>query len=360
MPIRKSSLAALLAVSSLFVAACGNDDEAAPTTTQAAPPTTQSAASTAAPAPTTADLPTVELSVAFNLSPESNTAKAVAGVVAAVSERSGGKLVLNVFPAAQLGPVQDTVEQAALGADVISSGEPSLFAQYGVPDMSILTGPFLLDDVAEWQNILASDLMADWTSELAAQGLRLLNLGWYVGERHIMGTGSYPTPDDLSGVKIRIPPLPAWTTTFELLAATPVTVDFAEVYTALSQGVVDALEAPLSTLRDSAFYEVAKNVSLTAHFRQFQGFVMSEELFQGLPVEYQQILVEEFTRGGEAVTALEFEGQDQARADLEAEGVTFHDADQDAYREATAAFYTSNPAWSSGLYERVVAAKSGS
>lgn len=354
----KRRAVSFIAAAVLLAAACGSDDAATSTTEADASPSTDAASvSTSAELPD--DLPTIALDVAFNLAEGSNTGKALVAVAEAVSERTGGKLTLNLFPGAQLGPVQETVEQAAFGANVISSGEPSLFAGFGAPDMSILTGPFLLDDIDQWGNILESDLLAEWEDQLASQGLRLLDLGWYVGERHILGTSAYPSPDDLNGVKIRIPPLPAWTTTFEALQATPVTVDLAEVYTAVEQGVVDSLEAPLSTLRDNLFYEVADQVTLTAHFRQFQGFVMSEDVFQSLPEEYQTVLIEEFAAGGRAVTATEFEGQEQARADLEAEGVKFTEADREAYRAATESFYTSFPEWSDGLYERVNAAKTG-
>jgi len=171
--------------------------------------------------------------------------------------------------------------------------------------------------------------------------------------RHIIGSDAYPTPADLAGVKIRIPPLPAWTATFEALGATPVTVDFTEVYTALSQGVVDAAEAPLSAINGGKWQEVAQDVTLSGHFRQFQGFVMAEDVFQSLPPEHQQILLEEFALGGRNATAMEIASAETLRGEFEAQGVTFTDADVEAYRAATEPFYEAFPEWTPGLREQV-------
>lgn len=298
--------------------------------------------------------PEVTLQVAYNVPETTVTGQVVQQVADRVSERTDGGLTLEIFPASQLGAVQDTLEQAASGSNIISNGEPSIFSSYGVPDMAVLTGPFLLDDPAQWRPLTDSDLVQGWIDQIAEEsGLRILDMGWYVGERHIMGVDAYPTPADIEGVKIRIPPLVSWERTFEALDTAAVTVDFSEVYSALQQGVVEAVEAPLSTLLASNFQEVVDQITLTAHFRQFQGFAMSDEVFTSLPEEYQTILVEEFRTGGDEATQQEIDSQSTARADLEEAGVTFTDADTEAYREATAPFYDSFPEWSEGLLDEV-------
>ena len=219
--------------------------------------------------------------------------------------------------------------------------------------MGVLTGPFLIDSPDQWPTLVGSDLVKGWEDAIAADGnLRVLDLGWYVGERHLIGNAAYPEPADLAGVKIRIPPLPAWTTTFEAVGATPVTVDFTEVYTALSQGVVDASEAPLSAINGARWQEVAKEITETGHFRQFQGFVMAESVFAGLPPEFQAILLEEFQAGGERATATEIASAETLRGEFEAQGVTFTPADVEAYRAATAPFYEAYPEWTPGLRRR--------
>lgn len=301
-----------------------------------------------------ADLPEVELRIAHNAGPGTPTTIEIEQLAQRITARTGGKLTFELFPGSQLGAVQDVVAQVAEGAPIISNGEPSLYATYGAPDLGVLTAPFLIDSPDQWPTLVDSELITGLTDTIAADGnLRVLDLGWYVGERHIIGTGAYPTPADLAGVKIRIPPLPAWTVTFEAVGATPVTVDFTEVYTAISQGVVDAAEAPLSAINGGRWQEVATEVTLTGHFRQFQGFVMAESVFAGLPAEYQRILLEEFQAGGERSTAAEIASAQTLRGEFEAQGVTFTEADTEAYRAATESFYDAFPDWTPGLREQV-------
>jgi TRAP-type C4-dicarboxylate transport system substrate-binding protein len=301
-----------------------------------------------------ADLPAITFRLAHNAGPGTPTELEAQEVARRITARSGGAITFELFPGSQLGAVQDVVAQVAEGAPIISNGEPSLYATYGAPDMGILTGPFLIDSPDQWPTLVRSDLVKGWEEAIAADGnLRVLDLGWYVGERHLIGNAAYPEPADLAGVKIRIPPLPAWTTTFEAVGATPVTVDFTEVYTALSQGVVDASEAPLSAINGARWQEVAKQITETGHFRQFQGFVMAESVFAALPAEHQRILLEEFQAGGERATATEIASAETLRGEFEAQGVTFSPANVEAYRAATAPFYEAYPEWTPGLLEQV-------
>jgi TRAP-type C4-dicarboxylate transport system substrate-binding protein len=328
-------------------------------------PATGAAAQSPAPSPATAptvtadpglpgDLPEVSLRLAHNGGPGTPTTIEAEQVAARITARTGGKVTFELFPGSQLGAVQDVVAQVAEGAPIISNGEPSLYATYGAPDLGVLTAPFLIDSPDQWPTLVDSELIRGLSDTVATEGnLRILDLGWYVGERHIIGSAAYPTPADLAGVSIRIPPLPAWTATFEAVGATPVTVDFTEVYTALSQGVVEAAEAPLSAIDGGRWQEVAKDITLTGHFRQFQGFVMAESVFAELPPEYQTIILEEFRAGGQNATAMEVASAETLRGEFEAQGVTFTEADIEAYRTATEPFWSAFPEWSPDLREQV-------
>ena len=120
-----------------------------------------------------------------------------------------------------------------------------------------------------------------------------------------------------------------------------------------------AAEAPLTGLRASRWYEPAKHLTLTGHFNLFTGWVMSEAAYQSISDEDRAILVEEFRQGGRELTTLSEEKAAEIRKEFEAAGVTFHDADIDAYRKATAGFYNSFPQWPEGLYDKVRAAATG-
>ncbi len=292
--------------------------------------------------------------------PTFESMKVVELVAKRISERTDGRLTFQIFPSAQLGTNDDVLEQASQGQPIIGYLAASFLAKYGVPDIAILDGPFLVEDNEQADRLATSDLMQGYYDKLAeTAGIRVLAMNWFDGARHIIGSAGYPEPADLRGVKLRIPPVETWRKTFEPLGVIPTIVEIAEVYSALSQGVVDASESPLSSFRSNGWPEVAKHITLTGHFNSFLGWVISEQTFKSFSPEDQAIVLEEFLAGGRENSDRTKALADTFRAELEAQGVTFHDANVAAYREATASFYDSFPDWSEGLYDRVRAAAVG-
>lgn len=271
-----------------------------------------------------------------------------------VAERTGGRVKIEIFPASQLGGGRDYLEQAALGAPVIGHTDPGYVStEYGVPELAVLAGPFLIQGPEEIPALVGSELVQGWNDRLAENGLRVLSWNWYFGDRHIISDTGYPEPSDIAGVKIRVPPNPVWTETFDAIDTVGVTLEWAEVYGGLQQGVVDAAEAPLSTLYGSRLYEVADTITLTGHFIAITGMVMGESYWQTLPEDIQDILLEEFARGGEEMSQMTIESQDEFRQLLEEEGVTFVEPDNAAYAEATSIFYSNFPGFPEGIFETI-------
>lgn len=277
-----------------------------------------------------------------------------------VSERTDGRIEFQVFPSAQLGSTTDTLEQASQGSPIVTYTSASFMAQFGVPELAAVEGPFAISDAEEGDRLASSDLMEGYYDRLAeTAGIRVLALNWFDGARHMIGDEPYPEPSDLQGVKMRVPPVETWIKTFEPLGVVATTVEAAEAYSALAQGVVSAAESPLTGLRASKWYEVADQITLTGHFNLFLGWVMSEAVYQGLSEEDREILIEEFRAGGRDLTAQSIALAEEIRAEFEAAGVTFHDANLPAYREATESFWESFPEWPDGLYDDIRAAATG-
>lgn len=278
-------------------------------------------------------------------------------VAARVTERTEGRLAFQVFPSAQLGTTTDSLEMASQGQPVITFTSASFMAQFGVPELAAVEGPFVVENATEGENLAFSDLMTGYYDSLAeASGIRVLALNWFDGARHMIGSEAYPEPSALEGVRMRVPPVETWLNTFEPLGVIATTVEAAETYSALSQGLVTAAEAPITGLRASRWYEVAQEITLTGHFNLFLGWVTSDAVMQSLSPEDYAILVEEFRRGGQELTQQSIEQESAIRAEFEAAGVTFHDADLPAYREATQAFWAN---WPEGFYDQLRAAATG-
>jgi tripartite ATP-independent transporter DctP family solute receptor len=269
-----------------------------------------------------------------------------------VKARTEGEVKIQVFIASALGSNQDTYEQALSGAPIIGHADPGYMAAY-VPDLGVLNGPYLVDKPEDYNKILSSDVFAEMENKLEKKGFKVLAFNWYFGTRHIISDKEIRTPADMKGLKIRIPPNVMWKKTFEALEASPTDLEFSEAFTGLESGTVDAAEAPLSSLYTTKLYEPVKVISLTGHFKALTGMVMGKKVFDSMPSDTQQIFLEEFQRFGEEESRVAVAQDDDYRAMLEEKGVTFIEADTQAFKEATEVVYTQFPEWSPGLYEKV-------
>lgn len=269
-----------------------------------------------------------------------------------VKSRTDGQVEIQVFTDSALGSNKDTYEQALSGAPVIGHADPGYLQDY-VPDVGVLNGPYLVEKPEDYEKLIGSDVWKDMEAKLEKKGFKVLSLNWYFGTRHVISNEELRTPDDMRGLKLRIPPNVMWRETVEAMGANPTDLEFAEVYTGIESGTVDAAEAPLSTLYGSKLYEVAKVISLTGHFKALTGMVMGKEVFDSFPSETQQVLLEEVQKFGEEESRVAVGQDPENRKKLEKEGVEFVEVDTQAFKEATEVVYTKFPKWSPGLYEKI-------
>ena len=271
-----------------------------------------------------------------------------------VIERSGGRLAVEVYPGEQLGSNLNMYEQVRLGAPVIQISDPGYLSDY-VADFGVLNGPYLLDEAADFGKLLDSDLYAGLVERLATEhDIRVLSLNWLFGQRHVIANQPVRSLEDFQNLSIRVPPNVMWIETFAALGARGETLAWSEVYSGLATGVVDAAEAPLSSLYGSRLYESANIISMTGHFTAFTGPIISETVYQSMDPELQEIVSTAAVDAGIFMADLVMAQQDEFRTNLEANGATFvTDVDLAAFREATAVVYDKFPDWSEGLYSDI-------
>jgi TRAP-type C4-dicarboxylate transport system substrate-binding protein len=138
------------------------------------------------------------------------------------------------------------------------------------------------------------------------------------------------------------------------MGAKPVVTGFAEVYTGLSQGALDMLEAPLPTMWASKFYEQAKFVTMTGHMISWSPIIMSETYFKSLSADVQKMLVEEATRATEYMGTLKLKEEDEMVKKYESVGVTvIRNIDRNAFRNSTAKVYDNYQGWTPGIRDKV-------
>ncbi len=305
----------------------------------------------------TAHAADVELRVTHEMGAQDAINVAAERFAKRVADRSGGRIDVKVFPAAQLGHDNDVLEQIRAGADLIVITQPAAAAPADVPDLTILDGPYLYENLDDFRKLAKSDWYKGEAKKLEDKaGMKLLASNWLFGVRHVLSDKPIRTPEDFKGLKIRIPPLPMWVETFKALDANGQTINFGEAYTALSSGVVDAVESPLESHWAAKFYEPKKTMSMTGHFANWISPIMSAKVFNSLSPDLQQILIEEAELAGEIITALTLDREQGFREKLQAAGVTFvDDVDRSALREKSKAAYGQFKDWTPGLYDTVQA-----
>jgi tripartite ATP-independent transporter DctP family solute receptor len=132
-------------------------------------------------------------------------------------------------------------------------------------------------------------------------GIRVLYIG-DLGFRHITNSKRpIMTPADLKGLKIRTQPNPLHLQAFKAFGASPTPMSFAELFTALQQGVVDGQENPIYNIFAMKIHEVQKYMSLTHHLWNSGIFIMSEKYYQSLPEDIRTAIDKASIAAREAV-----------------------------------------------------------
>ena len=270
-------------------------------------------------------------------------------------------LTIELFPDSQLGNKTDIIDQMLLGEPVMTLADGAFFADYGVPDMGIVFGPFLFDNWDQCWKLVESDWWAEQCSKLNDMGIKMIAANWAYGARHTLTTKPVNTVDDLAGLQIRVPTNQIQTKGFEVLGATPVGMSLGDVYTALQQGTIDGGENPLSTLYGRKHHEVAKYLILDGHVLNFTNWVCSSMWFDSLTPEQQEALIETGKEAGVYNNQLQAEADEYYKGLMIDEGVTVVEPTEEVlagFREKAKAFYDlgSTFGWSEGLYDTVCAA----
>ena len=273
-----------------------------------------------------------------------------------IEDRSSGQIKIDVYGGAVLGTNKEVYEQVKNGAMVMTIADAGYLSDY-YPDIGVLNGPYLLADVNDFDKILKSEWYAETLDKLTeTSDLKVTAFNWLFGARHIITNKEVRHPNDMKDVAIRVPPNVMWVETFKSMGAKGTQVAWAEVYGALSTGLVDAAEAPIASIIGAKLYEQRKVISMTGHFKAFVAPIINANVFNDMPKDLQNIIVEESINAGKYLTKLTLEGEEGLIKQLQSEGVSFvraEDIDMAAFQDATAPTYDAFPEWSDGLFERV-------
>ncbi len=265
-----------------------------------------------------------------------------------IAETSNGTLNVEIYPTESLGKTTDMIEAISQGAPILQDCDPSHLSDY-VADYSIFMHPYLMNKPEDIATVWKSEIGQKMEAELHAKGLRIVTLV-YFGTRNLISDRPVYKREDTKDMKIRCAATKMWNQVALTLGGNPTNTAWSEVYTALSQGVADGAESPVSLLYSAKLYEPRKFVSRTEHLIAPTAIVMSEQVYQSLSADgkaaIDKIGSEYPAKRIELVRALEKEFE----AKLEAEGVQFNDVDKSGFLEAAKGVSANFPEWTPNLY----------
>jgi tripartite ATP-independent transporter DctP family solute receptor len=253
------------------------------------------------------------------------------------NEKLAGKATVKFFASSQLGNDKELMQKLRLGSVHLSM--PSSIMSTVAPEFALFDMPFLIKDRAHLQRIAPTVFWKTIAPTTEKKGYKILGL-WENGFRQITNNiRPIDKPEDLKGIKLRVPG-GAWRVKmFKLWGANPTPMAFSEVFVGLQTGVIDGQENPYTNIWAAKFQEVQKYLSITNHVYTPSYLTTGTEAWSKLPADVRDVL---------ATTAKEMEAwayaegakDDGALKDkLVAAGMTVNVADREAFVKASQPLY---------------------
>jgi tripartite ATP-independent transporter DctP family solute receptor len=276
-----------------------------------------------------------------------------------IKKRTNGKYEIQVFPASQLGNENQINEALGLGTvDMIYTGVA--FAGSIHKPLAITNAPYVLRDFAHWKAYRDSKLFRDIAKGYEDKtGHKIIALTYY-GERMVTANKEIKKPEDMKGMKLRVPPAPLYLMFAKSVGANATPIAFSEVYLALQNGTVDGQENPLPTIMAKKFYEVQSHIMLTGHITESLLTIVGTHVWSKLTDDekkiFQDVLIQAAARATDQIRSSEQKLADEFRK----MGKHVVEVDRAAFRAAAIPLHNdpaSGAGWSKAEYDALQALK---
>jgi TRAP-type transport system periplasmic protein len=257
-----------------------------------------------------------------------------------VEKESNGRLKIEIYPAAQLGRGKELAEGLVTGSIEMMNVSPYSLTFLGVTEVELLEMPYLFRDRPHAYKVLDGTVLSDLHKKFEDRGVKIVDY-FEIGLRH-MTNSKRPIvkPEDMRGLKIRVQPMKMWLEFAKLLGAIGTPVSFADLYSALQQGVADGQENPITTIRATKVYEVQKYLSLTAHAFTPAPVCIGTKFYNALPKDLQKVVSDGARKAALWERQYLIENENSDLVFLRGQGVqVVEKPDVEAFRKATQPLY---------------------
>lgn len=195
---------------------------------------------------------------------------------------SGGEIKIDVYPANQLGSLDELYEGVKTGVYKICQGDETVTGFYD--PMLVLSIPYLFSNEYVVMKFFKSDFFKKLNEGFAKKtGVRILAATTYGFRCFTNNKRPIKSLDDMKGLKIRVQAVPVMIELVKSLGGSPTPISWGELYSAMQQGVVDGQENPPGLIYDSKFYEVQKYLTMDEHVLAFNLYYANDKWYKALP-----------------------------------------------------------------------------
>jgi tripartite ATP-independent transporter DctP family solute receptor len=276
-----------------------------------------------------------------------------------IRKRTNGRFDITVFPASQLGNENQLNEALGFGAiDIIYVGINFVAATY--PPLGISGAPFMLRDLDHWKAYRDSKLFSELVQGYDEKTRHKVTALTYYGQRHVTANRRISKPEDMQGMKLRVPPAPLFLMFTKSVGADATPIAFSDVYTALQQGLVDGQENPLPTIMAKKFYEVQSHIVLTGHITESMVTVIGSHVWNKLTPDDQKVFVETLKEAASKATESIEASERILAGEFRKLGVTVVEPDREAFRKAAIPLHNDasvGAGWTRAQYDELQALK---
>ncbi|MGF6779832.1 TRAP transporter substrate-binding protein [Paraburkholderia sp. GAS334] len=205
-----------------------------------------------------------------------------------IAKATDGKDSVKVFGNSSLGSENDTIDQVRIGALDMTRANGAAFNEI-VPESMIPSLPFLFRDVDHFRKVMYGPEGQKILDAFKAKGMIALTF-YESGARSIYTKKAIHSPADMKGLKVRVQPSDLMVDEIRAMGGTPTPMPFAEVYTGLKTGLVDAAENNLPSYDETKHFEVAPVYSETQHAMTPEVLVFSKKVWDTLTPQEQDII----------------------------------------------------------------------
>jgi tripartite ATP-independent transporter DctP family solute receptor len=263
------------------------------------------------------------------------TVAAVRWINSELERTFGGALQLQLYHSGQLGSEKDTLELARIGALALTRVHSSVLNN-AVPATRILSLPYVFDSTEHFRRAVDGAFGAAILAACERRGV--IGLAIYdSGKRSIYNTRRpVAVPEDLRGLKLRVPQSDIFIETVQVLGASPTPLAYGAVFSSLQTHLIDGAENNVPSFHSSRHFEIARFWSATEHAYAPDVLLMSKRAAEALPPGQLEFLRDAARRSVALMRARWDEAVAAAERAVAASGVAVNDVDKDAFRRAAA------------------------